>query len=169
MATPAISDGMLFFRTRHYLDHAIGEGGRSEGMPLSSQTSAAAEPPTGALKKPGAAPVGRLGRHACMAGIDPHDFETRTPFDDLILTGTISRLNPEPVEERYLRRKTTPVPSTTFYVRTSPDCLIGLHTDASKDVAGAQQIEFLKPTKPGARRFGYGDRDGGRLGLLDYQ
>ena len=46
MATPAISDGLLFFRTRHYLI-AIGEGGRSEGMQLSSETSAAAEPPPG--------------------------------------------------------------------------------------------------------------------------
>lgn len=43
MATPAISDGMLFFRTRHHLI-GIGEGGRSEGMQLSSQTVANTEP-----------------------------------------------------------------------------------------------------------------------------
>ena len=57
MATPAISNGMLLFRTRHSLI-AIGEGGRSEGMKLSSQTSAATEPPTLALTKPDAALIG---------------------------------------------------------------------------------------------------------------
>ena len=50
MATPAISDGTLFFRTRHQLI-AIGEGGRSAGVKLSSQTAAAAEPPKLVLKK----------------------------------------------------------------------------------------------------------------------
>lgn len=57
MATPAISNGMLLFRTRHSLI-AIGEGGRSEGMKLSSQTSAATEPPPLALTKPDAALIG---------------------------------------------------------------------------------------------------------------
>ena len=57
MATPAIADGMLLFRTRHQLI-AIGEGGRSEGMSLSSQTVANVEPPPMALKKPDAALVG---------------------------------------------------------------------------------------------------------------
>ena len=50
MATPAINDGTLFFRTRHQLI-AIGEGGRSDGVKLSSQTAAAAEPPKLVLKK----------------------------------------------------------------------------------------------------------------------
>lgn len=57
MATPAIADGMLLFRTRHHLI-AIGEGGHSEGMKLSSQTLAAAEPPPVLLGKPDAALVG---------------------------------------------------------------------------------------------------------------
>ncbi len=57
MATPAISDGTLFFRTRHQLI-AIGEGGRSAGVKLSSQTAAAAEPPKLELKKSDAALVG---------------------------------------------------------------------------------------------------------------
>jgi outer membrane protein assembly factor BamB len=57
MATPAISDGTLFFRTRHQLI-AIGEGARSAGVKLSSQTAAAAEPPKLDLKKPDAALVG---------------------------------------------------------------------------------------------------------------
>lgn len=57
MATPAISNGMLLFRTRHSLI-AIAEGGRSEGMKLSSQTSAATEPPPLALTKPDAALIG---------------------------------------------------------------------------------------------------------------
>lgn len=57
MATPAISDGMLLFRTRHQLI-AISEGGRSAGVRLSSQTSAATEPPKLVLKKAGAALAG---------------------------------------------------------------------------------------------------------------
>lgn len=57
MATPAISDGMLLFRTRHQLI-AIGDGGRSEGMQLSAQTRAASEPPKLVLAKPHAALVG---------------------------------------------------------------------------------------------------------------
>lgn len=57
MATPAIADGMLLFRTRHHLI-AIGAGGHTEGMKLSSQTAAATEPPRVALKKPDAALVG---------------------------------------------------------------------------------------------------------------
>ena len=57
MATPAISDGMLLFRTRHQLI-AIGEGQRSAGMKLSSQTTAATEPPPLVLKKPAAALAG---------------------------------------------------------------------------------------------------------------
>jgi PQQ-like domain len=57
MATPAISGGMLLFRTRHHLI-AIGEGGRSEGMKLSSETLAATEPAPLTLKKPDAALAG---------------------------------------------------------------------------------------------------------------
>jgi outer membrane protein assembly factor BamB len=57
MATPAIADGMLLFRTRHHVI-AIGDGGRSEGIKLSSQTAAAAEPPQLILKKPDPALVG---------------------------------------------------------------------------------------------------------------
>lgn len=57
MATPAIGDGILFFRTRHRLI-AIGEGGRSPAMKLSSQTAAATEPPKLVLKKPDSALVG---------------------------------------------------------------------------------------------------------------
>jgi len=57
MATPAIADGMLLFRTRHQLI-AIAEGGRSEGMKLSLQTIAAAEPPPIVLQKPDAAVAG---------------------------------------------------------------------------------------------------------------
>ncbi len=57
MATPAIADGMLLFRTRHQLI-AIGEGGRAGGMKLSSQTIAAAEPPLVVLQNPDVALVG---------------------------------------------------------------------------------------------------------------
>jgi outer membrane protein assembly factor BamB len=57
MATPAIGDGLLLFRTRHQLI-AIGEGGRAEGVKLSAQTSAATEPPPLVLKKPDAALLG---------------------------------------------------------------------------------------------------------------
>jgi outer membrane protein assembly factor BamB len=57
MATPAISDGMLFFRTRHSLI-ALGEGARSDGMKISPQTSAATEPPPLVLTKPDAALIG---------------------------------------------------------------------------------------------------------------
>ncbi len=44
MATPAIADGLLIFRTRGHLI-ALGEGGRSGGMKLSSETRSATEPP----------------------------------------------------------------------------------------------------------------------------
>jgi outer membrane protein assembly factor BamB len=57
MATPAISDGMLIYRTRHALI-ALREGSRSEGIKLSSQTSAAKEPPPRVLKKADPALVG---------------------------------------------------------------------------------------------------------------
>jgi outer membrane protein assembly factor BamB len=57
MATPAIADGMLLFRTRHHLI-AVGEGGKAEGMKLSTQTAAAKEPPPMVLKKPDAALLG---------------------------------------------------------------------------------------------------------------
>jgi hypothetical protein len=57
MSTPAISDGMLLFRTRHQLI-AIGEGGRAEGLKRSAQTTAATEPPPIVLKKPDAALAG---------------------------------------------------------------------------------------------------------------
>jgi outer membrane protein assembly factor BamB len=57
MATPAISDGMLIYRTRHSLI-ALREGSRAEGMTLSSQTRAAKEPPPIALQKPDPALVG---------------------------------------------------------------------------------------------------------------
>jgi len=57
MATPAISEGVLFFRTRHHV-FAIGEGGRSPGMKLSSQTAAASEPAPLVLKKADPALVG---------------------------------------------------------------------------------------------------------------
>jgi len=42
MATPALSDGTMFFRTRHHLV-AIASGGKATGMELSSQTAAAKE------------------------------------------------------------------------------------------------------------------------------
>ncbi len=57
MATPAISDGLLLFRTRHQLI-AIGEGGRAAGLTVSAQTSAAKEPPKLVLTKPEGALVG---------------------------------------------------------------------------------------------------------------
>lgn len=57
MATPAISDGMLIYRTRHSLI-ALREGSRAEGMTLSSQTRAAKEPPPITLQKPDPALVG---------------------------------------------------------------------------------------------------------------
>jgi outer membrane protein assembly factor BamB len=57
MATPAISDGMLLFRTRHQLI-AIGEGGGAEGMKRSAQTIASTEPPPIVLTKPDAALAG---------------------------------------------------------------------------------------------------------------
>lgn len=57
MATPAISDGMLIYRTRHFLI-ALREGSRAQGMTLSSQTRAAKEPPPITLQKPDQALVG---------------------------------------------------------------------------------------------------------------
>lgn len=57
MATPAISDGMLIYRTRHSLI-ALREGSRAQGMTLSSQTRAAKEPPPIVLQKPDPALVG---------------------------------------------------------------------------------------------------------------
>ncbi len=57
MATPAISDGMLLFRTRNQLV-AIADGARSEGMKLSAQAAAAKEPPHFEMKKPDAALAG---------------------------------------------------------------------------------------------------------------
>lgn len=57
MATPAISDGMLIYRTRHSLI-ALREGSRAQGMKLSSQTRAAKEPPPITLQKPDPALVG---------------------------------------------------------------------------------------------------------------
>lgn len=57
MATPAVAGDMLIFRTRGHLI-ALGEGGRSEGMKLSSQTVAATEPPAVALTKPDAHLIG---------------------------------------------------------------------------------------------------------------
>jgi hypothetical protein len=57
MATPAISDGMLIYRTRHSLI-ALREGSRAQGMTLSSQTRAAKEPPPMVLQKPDPALVG---------------------------------------------------------------------------------------------------------------
>lgn len=57
MATPAISDGMLIYRTRHSLI-ALREGSRAQGMTLSPQTRAAKEPPPITLQKPDVALVG---------------------------------------------------------------------------------------------------------------
>ncbi len=57
MATPAISDGTLIYRTRHSLI-AFREGSRAQGMTLSSQTRAAKEPPPIMLQKPDSALVG---------------------------------------------------------------------------------------------------------------
>ena len=57
MATPAISDGMLIYRTRHSLI-ALSEGSRAKGMTLSAQTLAAKEPPPITLQKPDPALVG---------------------------------------------------------------------------------------------------------------
>ncbi len=57
MATPAISDGTLIYRTRHSLI-ALREGSRAQGMTLSSQTRAAKEPPPIVLQKPDPALVG---------------------------------------------------------------------------------------------------------------
>lgn len=57
MATPAISDGMLIYRTRHSLI-ALSEGSRAKGMTLSAQTRAAKEPPPITLQKPDPALVG---------------------------------------------------------------------------------------------------------------
>jgi outer membrane protein assembly factor BamB len=53
MATPAIADDMLIFRTRGHLI-ALGEGGRAAGMTISAQTLAASEPPAIALARPDA-------------------------------------------------------------------------------------------------------------------
>jgi hypothetical protein len=102
MATPAISNGMLLFRTRHSLI-AIGEGGRSEGMKLSSQTSAATEPPPLALTKPDAALIGDwLGTLEVGAvklrvrfSIQTHDGGmkgTMTSLDQGIATVNLSRV-----------------------------------------------------------------------------
>src|SRR5262249_42386384 len=57
MASPAIADGMLLFRTRGHVV-AIGEGGHAEGMKVSSQTLAAKEPPAVSYAKPKAALAG---------------------------------------------------------------------------------------------------------------
>lgn len=78
MATPALIDGTLFFRTRHQLI-AIGEGGRSAGVRLSSQTAAATEPPKLVLKKPDAALVGdwqgtmQIGKSKLRGRFSIHD------------------------------------------------------------------------------------------------
>ena len=91
MATPAVADGMLLFRTRHYLI-AIGSGGHAEGMKLSSQTLAAAEPPPTAYKKPNAALVG--GWHGV---IDSGTMKLRVSFSiedaGAVMKGTMVSLD----------------------------------------------------------------------------
>lgn len=57
MATPAIHDGMLLFRTRDRLV-AIAEGARTAGIPLSAEAASAKESPLVKMQKPDARLVG---------------------------------------------------------------------------------------------------------------
>lgn len=91
MSTPAIADGLLFFRTRHRLV-AIGLGGKAEGIALSAQTKAAAEPPAIVLGKPDPALVGnwqgtlKVGDATLRIHIAIRETDSR-------LTGTLTSLD----------------------------------------------------------------------------